>query len=211
MELMIFAGALAALAIVALGFALRYLFTRGWFLKWIKGSIGFLVLFISFVLVVFAVDLFTYYKADQGEVIATLKFNQLDQQEYEVEFVTPDNKRQVYKLVGDQWQLDVRLLGLAWGQSLPSYKFERLSGRYLTLEQEQNALRTVYSLADRTQVDTWDWLMQMPWLGFIEAQYGTAAFMPMTDSAIYEVRLHRKGLLAEPVNDSAKKAISRWQ
>lgn len=211
MELMIFSALLAALALVILGFVVKRLFKRGWFLKWLKGSLSFLILFVAVFIVLFSVDMLTYKNAQKGEVIATLKFEELDEQQFEVEFVADGHGRSLFKLLGDQWQLDARLISLPWVSVLPSYKLERLSGRYLTLEQEQTAPRSVHSLGNKAPVDTWDWIVRSSWLNVVKAKYGSAAFMPMADGAIYEVRLYPKGLEAEPINASAKQAIRAWQ
>lgn len=211
MELMIFSATLAAFALVILGFVVKRLFKRGWFFKWLKGTFSFLFIFVSILIVLFAIDMLTYKNAEKGEVIATLKFERLAEQQYEVEFVASSHGRSLFKLLGDQWQLDARLISLPWVSALPSFKLERLSGRYLTLEQEQSAPRSVHSLGNHAPVDTWDWIVKRPWLNVIQAKYGSAAFMPMADGAIYEIRLYPKGLQAEPINSSAKQAIKAWQ
>ncbi|EAT10710.1 cation/multidrug efflux pump [Bermanella marisrubri] len=211
MELMVFSAVIASLALVIIGIVVKRLFKRGWFLPWLKGTFSFLFIFAAMLAVLFAVDMLTYKNSEKGEVIATLKFDEISSQEFEVEFVDANQTRTLLTLLGDQWQLDARLIALPWVSVLPSYKLERLSGRYLTLEQEQNAPRSVHSLGARAPLDTWDWIVKSPWLNIIQAKYGSAAFMPMADGAIYEVRLYPKGLQAQPVNATAKQAIESWQ
>jgi len=161
---------------------------------------------------VFAFDLFTYSNSKEGEVIATLKFNQLSSQEYEVEFVGVKGLAKLYRLKGDLWQLDVRLIHTLamFGGDLPSYKIERLSGRYLSLEEEKGRERSVYGFVDSPLVDTWPWLYGQGWVPMIKASQGSAAYMPMVDGAIYQVALTQQGLKALPVNNQAKVSAESW-
>src|SRR5690606_40350004 len=59
--------------------------------------------------------------------------------------------------------------------TMPLYRLDRLSGRYLSLEQERNAGRTVYALQESRWFDVWDWLHGRSW--WLEAQSGSAVYM----------------------------------
>ncbi len=211
MAIQIFAAVLIAIAIVLFVLSAKSLLVSGWFIKWLRGSLGFIALTLTVLGGLLALDLLSYYKSAEGEVLATLKFKEIEKQRFEAELVNSEGQLMVYELQGDQWQLDVRLIhlqGLFDGE-LPSYKLDRLSGRYLSLEQEKNSQRSVYGFIKSPTVDTWPWLQQQ-WLGMIKAKNGSAAFMPMSDGAIYEVRLFHKGLQASPVNEQAKLAVDTW-
>ena len=45
---------------------------------------------------------------------------------------------------------------------------------------------------------------------FLDAAYGSAVYLPMSDAARYQVSISRTGLVARPMNDSAREAVSRW-
>jgi len=212
MAIQIFASIVIAAGICLAALAIKTLLVRGWFVKWLRGTSGFAALVVTVFGGVIALDLLTYYKSQEGEVLATLKFNQLAEQQFDVELVGAQGRPKSYQLWGDQWQLDVRLIRLQglFTNDLPSYKLDRLSGRYLSLEQEKNSQRSVFGFIDDALVDTWPWMLQQKWLSIIQAKNGSAAFMPMADGAIYEVRLYKRGLLATPVNEQAKLAVEAW-
>jgi len=44
----------------------------------------------------------------------------------------------------------------------------------------------------------------------VDAMYGSAVFLPMTNQAKYVISISRNGLIARPANAEAKKAVSRW-
>lgn len=45
----------------------------------------------------------------------------------------------------------------------------------------------------------------------IDAQSGSATFMPMADGAIYEIVLTNTGLAGRPLNEAAQTALGRWE
>ncbi|MCP5349347.1 MAG: multidrug transporter, partial [Oceanospirillaceae bacterium] len=59
-------------------------------------------------------------------------------------------------------------------------------------------------------VDAW-YLASILKLSFLVAKQGSAAFMPMADGAIYQIKINAQGIRAEPVNGSAERAVSEWQ
>ena len=212
MAIQILASVLIALGVCLLWLSVKSLFASGWFLKWLRGMFGFLALVLAVGGTVFAFDLFSYSKSKEGEVLATLKFSENASQDFDVEFITAKDGAQLYNLKGDLWQLDVRLIRTLelLGDELPSYKIERLSGRYLSLEEEKGLERSVYGFVDSPVVDTWPWLVRQDWMRVIQASQGSAAYMPMTDGAIFQVSLTHQGLKAMPLNNQAKDASESW-
>lgn len=111
-----------------------------------------------------------------------------------------------YTLLGDAWQMDARVLrwqlpaALAGVPSL--YALDRISGRYDDVEQERSAERSVYALGESPVPDLFSLKKNFPrWLPFIDAQYGSATWMPMFDDARYIVLFNdRGGLLARPAD-----------
>lgn len=212
MALYLFNAFLIITAFICLFVALKAILSSGWFLKWLQGSFGMIALAGAICLSLLVYDLFGYSKGMEGEVVATLTFNQLAEQEFNAELVDEKGERHTFRLNGDQWQLDARLIYVSsmMGGQLPSYKLDRISGRFLSLEQEKNDKRTIYSFDESDSFDTWLWLESHSWLPFISARYGSAAYMPMKDRAIFVVKTTPNGLLPVAVNDSAKTALDSW-
>lgn len=213
----ILAVLIVALALVFALFAVKLLFRRGWFLAWLKGSFGFVLVCLGVTVSLVAWDVFHYEEILEEKPIATISFEQLDEQHFEASLVTSAGLESSYELRGDQWQLDAKLF--KWNRGLsglglkPGYRLDRLSGRYYSLEKERNAPRTVHALFDEpTPLDIWRLCRsvsdQLPWL---ETIYGSATFVPMSDGALYEVVLTHAGLAAKPLNERAESAINRWQ
>jgi hypothetical protein len=122
---------------------------------------------------------------------------------------------QSYLLMGDQWQIDSRVM--RW--QLPAarlgfdnlYRLERLLGRYADIENERNAPRTVYLLSLSEPLDVWDLLRSNDFFHqWVEANYGNAVFAPMVDGAQFGVYLGRSGLFIRPENPIAVKALRNW-
>ncbi|MCD8524145.1 MAG: hypothetical protein LRY66_13005 [Saccharospirillaceae bacterium] len=206
-------GSLTGIALVFLLVALVVIvmlwWGRGWFVQWLKGTAG-LVLLISSVIAVFMlVDIWSYKQLLKEEPLVTVSVYELGDQVFDLTLVDNDNRERRFKILGDQWQLDVRLLvwkgPVAALGATPLYRLERLSGRYLSLEQERTAERSVYSLAESRWFDLWDSLRDHKF--WLEAQFGSAVYMPLINGAVYSVQLTSKGLIARPLNDVAEEAL----
>lgn len=192
------------LAFAALAFKL--LLKRGWFLKWLKGTTGFLLVFLSIASSYVGFGLFSYEKALGAPVLATLVFSKSAPQEFEVELASSGGSREKFEMLGDQWQLDVRLLKSSLTAS-PAYMLHKLAGRYLSLEEEKNRLRSEHDLALQKTVDIWTWLNVMAVNDLMQTDILSAEFMPMSDGAIYQVVLENKELKVIAVNGQAKLAM----
>jgi hypothetical protein len=47
-------------------------------------------------------------------------------------------------------------------------------------------------------------------LPFVDAVFGNAVYLPMADGARYQVTLGQSGLIARPLNESARDATKGW-
>jgi hypothetical protein len=117
-------------------------------------------------------------------------------------------------LYGDQWQVDVRILN--WTRALrdiglkPVYKLDRLSGRYLVLEQELVAQPRSHALTQSlvgVDIDGFVRALQdtLPWFN---PDAGSAAFMPMAADAEFTLQLTAVGLTAHAQNAAAQQALA---
>jgi len=177
-------------------------------------SSGLLVL--AIVLIALSMNLYTYRRLSHEQDIAEIVFRQIGPRQYLATiYFEDDNQVAEYILMGEEWQLDARIIkwdipmNLAGLDSL--YRLERISGRYRDIEEERTANRTVYSLAENKGLDIWSITKRYPsWLPWIDAYYGTATYLPMNDKARFKITLSQTGLLARPVNEPGKQAIRFW-
>jgi hypothetical protein len=149
--------------------------------------------------------------------IGSLSFRQLgpDLFEANAEFVSFDDPR-TFQLAGQQWQLDVRFLRwrtpviLLGVDSL--YQLDRLSGRYAELDQRPDTGSSAYELAGQPGQTLWHLAVaSRPWLAsWIDVDYGSSVYLPMTDGARYRVLITPFGVLARADNEAARRASEDW-
>ncbi len=206
--------ALSGLLLLVLSFSRlrqRQLISAG-----IYSSLSSGLLMIAIALIALSVNLYTYHRLSHEQDIAEIVFRQIGPRQYLATiYFEDDNQVAEYILMGEEWQLDARIIkwdipmNLAGLDSL--YRLERISGRYRDIEEERTANRTVYSLAENKGLDIWSITKRYPsWLPWIDAYYGTATYLPMNDKARFKITLSQTGLLARPVNEPGRQAIRFW-
>lgn len=179
------------------------------FLKLRKGGIfsglffdamGFTFILLALILSGISSHLYTYGRLSHEQKIAEVRIKSLAPQYYQVSlrFTAGDIKN--FNVRGDEWQLEVRMLKWSpWANLLgldSVYRLERLSGRYHKLQQEHQQPRSVYALSDNNGIDLWHYARRFPdFLPFVDAIYGSAAFVPMTHNAQYMVNISQSGLV----------------
>ena len=178
-------------------------------------SIGGALLLPLILILAVGVNVWTYSRFSDENLVATLSMQQIGAQRYSLQITFPDSERQSYALSGDEWQFDVRMIKWSSWFSLlgndPVYRVERVSGRYYDIEQERVMPRTVYPLTENPGIDFWRWVKKSKGkIPAVEAVYGSAVYLPMADGAKYEVFVSRTGLSAKSVNSAARSAVNKW-
>lgn len=194
---------------------LYILVRQTWLIQWLKGTGGLLLLGLAVYGSLFALNLFGYHQLQEGKPIATVSFRNTGPQLYLATVAQPDGTNIDFELRGDLWQLDARIVRWKGLMSLfgfaPGYQLDRIQGRYLSLEDELTAERTVYSIAQSAVgPDVWQ-SARDGWSFVVDARYGSATYLPMADGAIFEVSLESSGLVGRPLNGSAQQAVTRWE
>lgn len=178
---------------------------------------GALLLAVAALLFVVSSNLHTYARLTFERPVAEIVFQQRAPQSFNATLTqVPNGEIQMFVLAGDEWQLDARVLKWKGWANLfgldAQYRLERVSGRYREITQERTAERTVYPLAENPGLDLWQITLDKPGrLPFVDAVYGNAAYMPMSDGARYEISITQTGLIARPVNAAAQQAAGSWQ
>lgn len=205
---------IALIALFILYKAGRMLWQNTWFVGFCRGLFGFLLIALAAVIGVMAFDLYSYKQVLQEQPVATISFDKIENQHYFAVLSDKQGKEQRVELRGDQWQLDARIVkwkGYLAGFGLkPAYRLERLSGRYYDIEQETTEKRTAHNVHPSLYgVDLWRVINDNPhWLPVVDAIYGSATYLPMRDGALFEISLSNTGLVARPVNQVAREAVS---
>lgn len=193
---------------------------RLWRRRWITaaGSIcgGGCLLALAGLAAALTLNLYNYHRLTHEQDVAALRFRQLAPRHYLVDIVAADGIGRRYALRGDEWQLDARVLKWRGAANLfglnARYRLERLSGRYRDLSSERQGVRTVHALSRGTGIDLFALAHRHPhWIPWLDADFGSAAYLPMADRAEYHVSLSQSGLVARPANEAARVAVSRWR
>jgi hypothetical protein len=113
-----------------------------------------------------------------------------------------DGRVETYDLAGDDIQIDghvvkwtalVNQLGLH-----TSYRLDRISGRYRTIEQENTARRTLYPIGAPSLIDLVAVARRVPLGLFFDAEYGSASFVPVDGATEMELVVSTTGFLLRP-------------
>jgi hypothetical protein len=134
---------------------------------------------------------------------------------------------QVFEMAAEQWRLDVRTLvwtGRAAGLGLPpSFRLERLSGRFIRTEAATPAAAEApagppasFPLSDPEEPGEDIWAQARTgtrWQAHVDARHAYGPWRPLADGARFEVRLTRAAGSAEavleavPANEAATRAM----
>ncbi len=161
-------------------------------------------------------DLLTYSRLAHEQPALEARFTRVAPQQFDALLTYPSGQSQLFSLQGDEWQVDARVLKWRGAANVlgfdAAYRLERIGGRFSDIDRERTAPRTVYALHPPARVDTWSLLRgyrsHLPW---VDALYGSAAYLPMTDGAAYRVTVSQSGLIARPLNEEARQAVGVWR
>ena len=146
-------------------------------------------------------NLYTYHRFTEERAVAALAFDAVGERRYAVTLTPAGKPSQFFELQGDEWQLDVRMIKWSnWlaflGQS-PLYRLDRLSGRYVSIDDAQGEKATMHALGEYAGIDVWSFARRSgDWLPGVDAAYGSSVFLPMADNIVYDVFMTHSGLLA---------------
>jgi hypothetical protein len=139
-------------------------------------------------------------------VAATVTVERQGEQLYAATFTFPEGDRRSFTVAGDElyvdahilkWHPTANLLGLHTG-----FELDRVAGRYRSIDDEQQAQRTVYQLRPERSVDLYALAERFPILApLVDAQYGSGTYVPLDEGGRFEVRVSTSGLLIREAAD----------
>ncbi len=141
-----------------------------------------------------------YRALTREDLAARLTVRPAGAQRFAVTVRFPDGRQVAFDLAGDEIYVDAHILKwkpLANVLGLhTAYELDRVAGRYRAIEQERSAVRTVYSLSQTKPVDLFGLRQRYAFLGtLLDAEYGSATFVSVTQPAELELRVSTTGLL----------------
>ncbi len=138
------------------------------------------------------------------EVVATISTVPTGPQSFQARVEFPDGRDTTFAVRGDQVLVDARILKWHYLANVigfdTQYELDRLSGRYVEIEDERMRERTVHSLGADKPLDLYDLVQRFTLLRLlVDAEYGSATFVDVTESARFEVTVSTTGLLVREI------------
>jgi len=206
MTLNLLAAILLTISLLLLVMTIHCCRRKQWLRGGLNASLTLGLLMLSVALLLLASNLYGYQRLAYEQHLANIHIKNINKQHYQLTLDIPQQESKQFKILGDDWQIDARVL--KWhpyanllGLDL-QYQLERLSGRFTDIAQEKSEQRSVYTLSASNHVDIWQLARHYPdWLPFIDAVYGSAAYVPLSDGAHYQLFATQSGLVIRAANE----------
>lgn len=147
-----------------------------------------------------SVGMMGYRALTREDVAANIAVKPTGKQRFMATFRFPDGRESTYELAGDEIYVDAHILKWHPYANLiglhTAYEIDRVAGRYHAVKDEREAVRTVHALARDKPVDLYALGRRYTFLApVLDAEYGSATFVPVTRAAELELRVTTTGLL----------------
>lgn len=147
-----------------------------------------------------SVGMMGYRALTREDVAANIAVKPTGKQRFMATFRFPDGRESTYELAGDEIYVDAHILKWHPYANLiglhTAYEIDRVAGRYHAVKDEREAVRTVHALARDKPVDLYALGRRYTFLApVLDAEYGSATFVPVTRPAELELRVSTTGLL----------------
>ena len=178
--------------------------------RFLRGLFGLGFLLVAIALGALALALHSYRSLHADVPVAQIALRQIAPQRFSATLTPEAGEPRTVELQGDQWEVDARVVRWQLPARLagvpPLYRLERISGRYLDIRKEREATRSLFDLTDAGQLDLWTLKRQFPqWLPFVDADFGSGAYLPMVDGGRFDLLLSPDGgLVAKPADEATR-------
>lgn len=195
----------AALGVVLLGFAVRAFRGRRWMGTAGRSGGGALFLALSALAATLGASTHGYRTLTQEELALTVTTVPTGPHAFQAHVSYPDGRDTTLAVRGDQLLVDAHILKWRYVGNLlglhTQYELDRLTGRYVDIEDEREMERTVHSLKSAKPVDLFELAQRYAFLAFlVDAEYGSATYIEVEEPARFEVRVSTTGLLVRPIS-----------
>jgi hypothetical protein len=148
------------------------------------------------------------YRALTHETLAaTVRVEPTGPQRFRAVVRLPDGRESSHDLAGDEFYVDAHILKWKPVANLvglhTAYELDRIAGRYHSIKDEQESPRTVVALGTDKPIDFFSVRRRYAFLApLVDAQYGSASFVPVSQPTTLEVRVSTTGLV---IREKARK------
>jgi hypothetical protein len=166
----------------------------------LRTLIGLVLLALAGIAGALAVGVHGYRALTYEAVAARITVTPTGKQRFNATIRYPEGREAVYAIAGDEIYVDAHILKWTpWANWLglhTAYELDRVAGRYHAVKDEQAAERTVHALSRDRTVDLYSLRRRYTFLApLLDAEYGSATFVPVTKPAELELRVSTTGLL----------------
>ncbi len=147
-----------------------------------------------------SIGTYGYTALTSDEVVAKIEVRPRGTQHFDARFEFGDGRKEIFALSGDELYVDARVLKwqpLATMAGLRTmYELDRVGGRYRSIEEERDKPRTVFPLGAAKPIDLFLLRRHIASLSrFVDAEYGSAAFVPADRVVELELAVTASGLI----------------
>jgi hypothetical protein len=166
----------------------------------LRTLVGLLLLALGGLVGALAFGVHGYRALTHEEVAARITVTPTGKQRFDATIRYPDGRTATYAVAGDEIYVDAHMRKWKsyanWIGLHTAYELDRRAGRYHAVKDEQSAPRTVHALSRERLVDLYALRRRYAFLSpLVDAEYGSASFVPVTKPAELELRVSTTGLL----------------
>ena len=171
----------------------------------IRMAVGLLLLTLGAIAGTISVGMMGYRALTREDVAAHISVKPSGKQRFLATFRFADGREATYDLAGDSIYVDAHILKWHPYANMiglhTAYEIDRVAGRYHTVKDERDAMRTVHALGRDKPIDLYELRTRYSILSpLFDAEYGSATFIPVTRPAELELRVSTTGLLMRETN-----------
>ena len=180
-----------------------------------RGFFSVVLLAIATLFTALGINLYTFNRLTSTKPVADVFIYDAGPRQYDVKLNLPDGKKLSYKMIGDGWRLDAKVIIWKPQAALfgfdPVYKLDGIQNQFKNLEEINVKTITSYKLSKNVGMDAVNLLKKYKrWLPWLESAYGGSVYMPFANKAHYQVSITQTGLKAKPANKEAEMAVENW-
>lgn len=199
--------------VVALAAAMVLSRLSGWFLPWLKGTLGLLVVLAGLFVMAVGWSTLQWQGVSPDRPLYRLSIESEGDQAWRVELRSEERLLRNQVVRGDLLEITGRLLVLdtPLGGTIPSHLYRTDSVRgHDSTARSLVEFRAEKPSRGRDWIDIWQWDRLLP-LPLIRAELLYPLWVPIVEGAVFEVVLQGNQIVPVPANSAAEEALARRQ
>ena len=173
---------------------------------------GLILLFFGGLAGAVSVGMMGYRALSREDVAAHIAVKPVGPQLFAATIRFPDGRQVTHEVAGDEIYVDAHILKWHPYANIiglhTAYELDCVAGRYHDIKDERSAPRTVHALGREKPLDLYALRRRYTFLApVVDAEYGSATFVPVTRPAEFELLVSTTGLLIREAKNPADEVI----